>query len=162
MSPDVQIRERLIAKTADFFGDIAKRRTPNQPDPSIAELYALGLAGLAGVEVPSPLPSLGPVAPVRGGNGPVLGRPKNLQPMIEQARALAMASGFKRRPSDQTCLVYAAFLSNPKIEWNNPALRQRTGLEMGVVSSVLDKFTKLGIVTKPNNKTYVFAGPPGV
>lgn len=160
-SPNLE--QVVVAKAAEFFGDVAKRRAPNMPDAFGSELLAVGLARLVGETELNPLPELDPIAPVGGGAyrpGPA--RPRDLQKLIPQAQSLLLASGFKRRPLPQTCLVYAAMMTgSPKVEWTNVAISELTGIKDRIaISNVISRFIALGIARKIAHQKYGFVGVP--
>lgn len=154
---NLDFRSRVVARAADYFDDISKRRTPNLPDEWAAEMMAVGCAGLVGAPVPEPLPALGPVMPA--GRGHIPGGAKDLRKLVPQAKTMLLSQGYQKSVSDGTAMVYAAFLTNPQVEMKVADVAEMTGVEPMNTSSKCQVMAKKGLLAATRRAHYKLAGP---
>lgn len=157
--PDLDFRSRVVARAADYFDDIAKRRTPNLPDDWAAEMMAVGCAGLVGQPVPEPLPALGPVIPA-GRGGALPGGIKDLRKRIPQAKTMLLAQGYQKNVSDSTAMVYAAFLTNSQVEMKVADVAEMIGENSINTSAKCQAMVKKGLLVAGTIRGYYkLSGP---
>lgn len=150
MNFEQEVKTKAITKAAEYFELIAIGKTPQHPDPFLADMLALACAGVVGIEVPEPLPDGVPTGPRAPG--------EQIR-QVPEARTLMLAHGFKQ-VRGLTALIYSAFVGSPGSQWSAeqiverlpvPATRQN-------VSGQLAHFVKRGLLERKSFGIYGLKG----
>lgn len=152
----VDLQPRFVRYGADHFAILARGDRPPKPDPLLAEITALVLAGTVGAEVPMPLDGRARLGRPRGsykkepaaGEGPT--GPFEATPEAEAwMRSHGMAKFQKK-----TVAIVDAFMKHPTHWWKATDLAKALNRSRVGLTPQLGELRRVGIIVSQGSRAH--------